>query len=91
MVDLLGAYWRSRDRGVHDGRNNARPPKPISTAKRTKSLSVDELDARLIGFEQRLDQRLSRIEALLLLIAEANGHCLPLNGGQNPDTADKLR
>ena len=67
------------------------PPKPISTAKRTKSLSVDELDARLIGFEQRLDQRLSRIEALLLLIAEANGHCLPLNGGQNPDTADKLR
>ena len=57
------------------------PLKPISTAKRKKSLTVDELDARLIDFEQRLDQRLSRIEALLLLLAEKNRPTLPLNGG----------
>ena len=57
------------------------PPKPISRAKRTKSIGVDELDARLIDFEQRLDQRLNRIEALLLLLAEKNHPTVPLNQG----------
>ena len=65
-------------------RTGSWPAKSISKAKRAHSLSVDELDARLIAFEERLDQRLSHLEALLLLIAEANGHCLPLNGGAEP-------
>ena len=57
------------------------PAKPISAAKRTKTLSADELDARMIALEQKLDQRLSRIEALLLLLAENNRLTSHPNGG----------
>lgn len=57
------------------------PAKPISAAKRTKTLSADELDARLIALENKLDQRLSRIEALLLLLAENNRLTSHPNGG----------
>ena len=58
------------------------PAQSNSTAKRAHTLSADELDARLIAFEQRLDQRLRHLEALLVLIAEANGPFIPLNGGR---------
>ena len=57
------------------------PAKPANQTNRAKTLNADELDARMIAFEQRLDQRLSRIEAMLLLLAENNRLTTHSNGG----------
>ncbi|WP_115018724.1 hypothetical protein [Synechococcus sp. UW140] len=47
-------------------------PAKTTPTRRSKALTADELDARLIAFERRLDQRLERIEAMLLLVADSN-------------------
>ena len=46
------------------------PAKTTRAAARSKALTAEELDASLISLEQRLDQRLKRMEAMLLLLAD---------------------
>ena len=48
------------------------PAKTTRTAARSKALTAEDLDARLISLEQRLDQRLERMEAMLLLLADTH-------------------
>ena len=51
-------------------RSGAWPLKAVSSKARSKAITEETLRAELAGLEQRLDQRLDRLEAMLSLLAQ---------------------